>query len=86
MPISVQDLAQDMMGRKLTLEAMKDLKTVFDVVSNDSHTTERRLQIDVFAFLQSYDTGEIALIVCIPGNQNTVDSLTNPVLTQTSPH
>lgn len=63
-----------MLGRKLSVEAMIDRKTVIDVVAKDDHTTERRLQIDVFAQRQSYDTGEIARISWIPGAQNPADS------------
>lgn len=53
----MQELFQDMMGRKLSLDAMTDSKTVFNVVSKDGHTAERRLQIDVFLLRQSHDTG-----------------------------
>lgn len=58
----IKDLAEEVIGKKMDLEAMIDSSTVFYVVAKDGATTERRLQIDVFALWQSYDNGQLSKI------------------------
>lgn len=64
---------------------MIDSKKVFSIVAKDAQTTVRRLQIDVVALRQIYDKGEILQIAWISGADNPADSLTKPVLSETSP-
>lgn len=81
----IKDLLEDILGRKIKIEALIDSKTVFNVITKEGSTTERRLQIDILALRQSYDIGELHRIGWIPGPTNPADSLTKEVLNTTSP-
>lgn len=81
----VKDLAKEIIGRKLKMEALVDSRTVFNVVAKDGQSTEKRLQIDVLALHQINDEGELNRIAWIPRSENPADSLTKPVLKDTSP-
>ena len=81
----VKDLVEEILGRKIVVEAMVDNKSVFNVIAKDGKTAERRLQIYVLALRQSYDLGELERIAWIPGTDNPADSLTKPVLSTSSP-
>lgn len=61
---------------------MVDSSTVFNVVSKNEQTTEKRLQIYVLALRKIYDDGELARIVCISGNKNPANCLTKTVLSE----
>lgn len=41
------DLLGDVLKRKVQIEAIVDSLTVFEFVSKDGNTTDRRLQIDI---------------------------------------
>lgn len=73
------------MARSVQVEALVDSKTLFDVIAKHGSTTEKRLQIDVFALRQSYTTGELNTVCWIPGSTNPADSLTKHVLSESSP-
>ena len=81
----IQDMIKEILGRTLDVEAYVDSKTLFDVVAKNSNTTEKRLQIDIFALKESYAKGELRKLTWIPGNNNPADALTKPILTATSP-
>lgn len=48
------------------MEGILDLEIVFDVIENEGHRTDLRLQIYVVALIKSYDTAGIARIAWIP--------------------
>ena len=81
----IKTLVEEILGTELVIEAMIDSRTVFNVVAKKAKTTERRLQIDIFALRQSYDTGELNRIAWIPGQSNPADPLTKPALSKSSP-
>lgn len=81
----VKDLIEEILGHHISLDALIDSRTVFNVIAKDAQTAERRLQIDVLALRQSYDAGELERIGWIPGDKNPADSLTKPVLNIRSP-
>lgn len=45
----LRNLMSDMLGREVEVETLVDSKTVFEIISKDGNSTERRLKIDVFA-------------------------------------
>lgn len=64
----MSQLVEDITGLALTLEAIIDSNSVFDVLAKDSATAEKRLQIDIFALRESYSKGELDKI---DGNRRT---------------
>lgn len=81
----IRDMVEELTRRSVPIEAIIDSKTMFNVIARDGQTTERRLQIDIFALRQSYDNGELRRISWIPGTANPADALTKPVLNTRSP-
>lgn len=64
---------------------MIDSRTVFNVITKDGQTAEKRLQIDVLAIRQSYDAGELDKFSWIPGSINPADALTKSAISLKSP-
>ena len=81
----IQDMVKELIGRKLDVEVMTDSKTLFNVVTKEAMTTERRLQIDILTIKQSYDEGEIRRMSWLPGMMNPADSLTKYIVSKLSP-
>lgn len=75
----------EILGRNVKLEAYVDSRSVFDVIAKDGNTTEKRLQIDIYALRQSYADGELDQIGWIPGTSNPADALTKINSCTTSP-
>ena len=73
----IKTLVEEILGTALVIEPMIDSRTVFNVVAKEAKTTERRLQTDIFALRQSFDTGELNRMPLIPGQSNPADPLTN---------
>lgn len=73
----IRNLLEEILGRKVRLDAYVDIKTVFDVISKDGNTTERRLKIDTFALRESYERGDKSKVGWIPGDASPADALTN---------
>ena len=74
----IKNQVEEILGRSMSIEAMIDSKTVFNVVAKEGKITEKRLQIDILALRQSYDGGELKHIAWIPGDINPEDPLTKP--------
>lgn len=66
----------DIIGRPVKLAAYIDSRSVFDVIAKDGNTTEKRLQIDIFAVPQSYKNVESVMIRWVPDVANPIDALT----------
>lgn len=81
----IQDMLQEILGTKYEIEVMTDSRTLFNVVTKDAMTTERRLQIDILQVRESYDNGEIRKMAWIPGLMNPADPLTKYIVSTTSP-
>lgn len=81
----IQKLAEELLGRQVKVEAYTDSKTLFNVIAKDGATTERRLQIDIFALKESYERGELSRIGWIPGKSNVADALTKDMIGTSSP-
>lgn len=80
----LQDLIKQILRKLIRIEAMIDINNVFNFVARDGKTTERRLQINIFALRQSYDVGELDRIALIPGTTNPADPVTKPILSTSS--
>lgn len=81
----IKDLIEEIIGRTLQLEAMIESNIIFNVVSKDGQTAERRLKIDIIAHIQSYHLGELDGISSLQGTENHADSRTKPTVTTNSP-
>lgn len=81
----IKDLVEYILERKLRIAAMIDRKTFFNLVDKDGKTAERRLQIDTLTVPQSFDIGELYRIEWISGSPKPIDSMKNPILSETSP-
>lgn len=81
----VRDALNELLNRNVEMEAFVDSRTLFNVVTKNSNTAERRLQIDIFALRESYKNGELKRIGWIKGNENPADVLTKELLSDASP-
>lgn len=64
------------MGRRFSIKLLNDSKSLFDVISKRSDTTEKRLMIDIAANRQAYDQEAIDELGWIRRHYNIADSLT----------
>ena len=60
----------------LPLVMLKDSKQMFDVITRASHTTEKRLMIDVAAAREAYKRYEISNVGLVRSEHNPADGLT----------
>lgn len=78
-------MIQEMSGLIVAIDVYVDSKTLLDVVSKDGGTTEKRLQIDLFALKESQDRGELTRLSWITGKSNPADALTKESLGNGTP-
>lgn len=64
------------MSRKLALKLYTDSKCLFDVITKNTTTVEKRLIIDLQSARESYEKMEISDIAKIPSKANPADALT----------
>ncbi len=62
----------------LPLVMLTDSKQMFDVITRASHTTEKRLMIDVAAAREAYNRHEISNVGLVQSEHNIADGLTKP--------
>lgn len=62
-PFLVNDLVEEIIGKKIRLEAIIGSKTIFNLVAKHCRMEKHRLQIAVFARRQSNEIGELYRIV-----------------------
>lgn len=60
-------------------------RALFDVITRDAMTAEKRLKIDVLALGESYDKKELCRIAWIPVTSNPADQPTKPTFSKSSP-
>lgn len=75
----VREALEEVLDRKISIEVYVDSKSVFDVVVKDGSTSEKRLQIDIFALRESYSRAELNKLGWIPGSKNIADPLTKVI-------
>lgn len=54
----IRDALNERLRRSVGIQAFVDSWTLFNVVSKNRNTVERRLQIDIFALKENYQRGE----------------------------
>lgn len=81
----IRQLLFKLLGRWLRVEAFTDSKTLFNSISKDGSTTERRLQIYIFALKESYACGAFSRLGWMSGNETVADALTKENLSTGSP-
>jgi hypothetical protein len=72
----ITEMVSEILGRRVSTDAIVDSKTVFDTVTRLSNTLEKRLLIDAYALQESHGSGELAALLWIPSEQNVADALT----------
>jgi hypothetical protein len=65
-----------MLSQEIPLTMLTDSKSLFDVITKSSTTTERRLMIDISAVRNAYDVGEIQDVGWVRTNFNPADAFT----------
>lgn len=80
---ALNHLAQEVLNRKIILDAYVDSRTLFDVIARDGRTSEKRLQIDIHALRQSYSQGELQQLGWIPSELNPADALSKTIVKPT---
>lgn len=73
---------EELLGQHVPIDDYIDSKTVFDVVSKQGSTAERRLLSNVCALRESYANGELDEIAWIPGVTNASDAMTKQAISQ----
>ncbi|CDF33317.1 unnamed protein product [Chondrus crispus] len=69
---------QKLYGRTIPLQMRTDSKQMFDVIMKASHTSERRLMIDIAAAREAYNENEISNVGLVRSEHNVADGLTKP--------
>ena len=64
----------------LPMVMLTDSKQMFDVITRASHTTEKRLMIDIAAAQDAYNKHEISNVGLVKSEHNIADGLTKPGL------
>ena len=77
---TVRHIMEEILGRKLDLDAYVDSRTTFNCVAKSASTLEKRLQIDVASLREAYTRGEIKNFGWVPGSMNPADGLTKRVI------
>ena len=67
---------ENILGRPIGLQMCTDSKTLFDVVTKNTTTTEKRLMIDIKAVRESYERMELSDVAWIRSENNPADALT----------
>lgn len=62
----------------IALKMFTDSKQLFDVITRASHTTEKRLMIDIASAREAYKNFEISNVGLVAGTDNPADGLTKP--------
>lgn len=79
------DMLQELLGRKVHIDAYVDSRTVFNVVAKTAATLKKRIQLDVHALRESHTNGELRNIEWIPGTQKVSDGLTKGIINSDHP-
>ena len=84
--VALADLFDDVLAIRSQLEQstlgavpvhlLTDSKSLFDIISNESHTIEKRIMFDVNAACEAYKKKEISKISFVRSSENKADGLT----------
>ena len=65
-----------MLSKKVPVKLLTDSKSLFEVVSKDSRTSEKRMMLDIAAAREGFKIKTISDITFIQSSQNIADGLT----------
>lgn len=74
--IYIQTLLQELTVFNFEIHGVVDSKTLFNVVTKDGSTLEKRLQIDVWPIKESFSRGQLKQLSRVPISMNIADALT----------
>lgn len=80
MRMVVMKTLSKLLHRNDEINAYFSSRTLFDALTNNSHSAERRLQTDVFALKQSYKKKELRRSGYFPVRENAADVLLSELL------
>ena len=69
---------QRLLGRNIALQMFTDSKSLFDVITKCSSTTEKRLMIDISTVRTAYESFEVSEVGFIRSENNPADAFTKP--------
>lgn len=67
---------EQIMQRAVPLQLLTDSKSLFDIISKGSRTSEKRIMLDIHAARQAYKSREISIIGSVRSSDNMADVLT----------
>jgi hypothetical protein len=74
-----KDLAEEGFGQHIPPDAYLESRMVFNTITRETNTLQRRLQIDPSALRQSHNRGELRNLAWIPSDDNIADAPTKTV-------
>ena len=69
----------EIFGRKIPVQLLTDSKSLFDVISKGSRTSEKRVMLDIAAAREGFRDKVISDIGFVRSSQNLADGLTKPM-------
>lgn len=81
-----REMVGEILERHLQIDAYVYCKTLFDFVVENGGSTEKRLQIDIYALRENYDVGELTnKLNWIASKKNPADPLTKKQFSDNNP-
>ena len=75
-PYALSSELEHALGRSLPMQLMADSKSLFDIISKGSRTSEKRITLNIHAARQAYQAQEISSIGFVRSEDNIADGLT----------
>ena len=80
-----RDMLEELLAKQVHIDSYVESRALFYVVTKNSSTLEKRLQIDVFALRESHARGELRYLAWVLGDQNYADGLTKGIFSDAHP-
>lgn len=81
----VRHMTEETQGHTMDLGTYVDSLTLFNFITKECWTAERRLNIDILALKESFAQGQLWCIVYISEKSNPTDALIKQVLSKSTP-
>lgn len=78
--LPVKSFVEELLGKKLPLDAYTDLRTTFNCITKNACTLNKRIQMAAAAPHKSYSREEMRCPGWVPGTENSADGLTKSLL------
>ena len=75
---AIRSQIEHALGRPIAIHLLTDSKSLFDIISKGSRTSEKRIMLDIHATRAAYQAEEISNIGFVRSNDNIADGLTKP--------